>query len=336
MKRLIYIIVSIFLVSCSRIVSHEKIVEGFGHSDVLEAETYEMSEPVFLPRYMGVSGDYLYVYKEREAYKFSVYRIPDMECLGEMGGMGQGPNDFNLLDTRSFNVVEGGFQVVEAGCNMLKTVKINEEGMTVYTSKPSLLQGVNSNGYYPLKDGSFISLGQIQSHKEFSLYDSVNDSLIHLGDYPDWYEMTTKVNPFIVYLKSCVVHPSKERFAVFYSRFKRFRIFDASMNLLHDINVRTEPFDVSLDDVAGDKPVYYVGQPYATERYIYSLCSLSHTVKHGKSELHVWDWEGNPVACYEFGRKISLFAVSEKYGKIYALDNEIENKIYIYDLPQIP
>ena len=334
MKKFLYIVVCVFLASCSGESSIEKSIEHFDKSEVLYAETHTIPNLIFLPRYMGVWGNYLYIYKERESYKFSVYRIPEMEYLGEMGSMGQGPNDFNLLDTRSFNAVDGGFQVVEAGSNLLKTVKMKDERMIVVESKQTLQQGFNSNGYYPLKDGSFLSLGQIQSDKEFSMYDSQNDSLFHLGQYPDCYELGSKEMPFLVYLKSCVVHPSKEKLAVFYSRFKRFRIYDASMKLLHDINVRTTPCNVSPDD-SSDSPTYYIGQPYATEKYIYSLCSLSGTRKHGKSELHVWDWDGNPIACYELGRKISMFAISGKHNKIYALDNTVEDEIYIYDFPEL-
>ena len=48
-------------------------------------------------------------------------------------------------------------------------------------------------------------------------------------------------------------------------------------------------------------------------------------------ELQVWDWEGRPVARFKFDRKLSMMAVSPKYNKIYALDNEL----YVYDLPQL-
>lgn len=81
-----------------------------------------------------------------------------------------------------------------------------------------------------------------------------------------------------------------------------------------------------------------MGQPYATNDHIYTLCENSNmhdTQKNYRCELQVWTWEGKPIACFEFDRKISLMAISWKYNKLYAFDNSLENEIYIYNLPKI-
>lgn len=332
MRFVIVILMFMILVSCNDTLLKEKTFREFPVVEELMSEIYPSPTPIFIPRFMGTTDDYLYIYKEREEKKIVVFHIPDMEYIGDMGNQGQGPNDFNLLDTRSFNPIEGGFQVVEAGSNIMKTVLLKEEGMVSVSSNQVLEKGLISNGFYSLKDSVFLSFGQIRDKNEYTLHDIKNDTLFHIGSYPDWCNLSAKDIPFVVYLKTCVVHPSKERIAVFYSKFKRMRIFDACMNLLHDVDLQTIPCNISPNGTIEETPIYYIGQPYATDEYIYALCCLNYTEKHGRSELHVWDWEGNPVVSYELGRKISLFAISEKHGKMYALNNEKENELYIYDL----
>lgn len=334
--RLVHVIwLCLLMYSCTLTQPKEVIVSSFPHTEKLSSEVCRLPVPIFVPRFMGVTGDFLYIYKEREEQVFVTFHIPEMLCLGNMGNRGQGPNDFNLLDTRSFSATDEGFQVMEAGSNMLKDVILTDKGIQVRNSKQCFGQGYNSNGFYPLEDGKYLTLGQLDDEQEFAIYDTQKDSLFSVGYYPQWHELSKGEIPFVIYLKTCAVHPSLNKVAVFYSKFKRMRIFDSSMNLLHDVNVQQEPYRTNWTAPEGKYPVYYIGKPYVTEQCIYALCSLSNTEKQGNSELHVWDWNGNPIACYDLGRRISLFAVSEKVGKIYALDNAIEDEIYVYDLPVI-
>ena len=69
--------------------------------------------------------------------------------------------------------------------------------------------------------------------------------------------------------------------------------------------------------------------------YVYVLCSNSNVGESYKSqfsEIQVWDWEGNPIVCYKLDRKISMFALSDKYDKIFALNRLNDDELYIYDI----
>jgi hypothetical protein len=194
-----------------------------------------------------------------------------------------------------------------------------------------------NNGFYPLTDSTYLTFGNPGELNEYGLYDQKTGSLVKTGDYPPW-ATTVSTDPsqlLFIYIKTCAVHPDGTRFAAFYSRFKRLRIYDRHVNLLHDTEIRITPFHTDFDAEAGKQPVYYIGQPQTAGNYIYALCANS-TGPDGPNgcELHVWDWNGNPVACYDFDRKVSFIALSEKFGKLYALDMAIEDEIYIYDMPK--
>ena len=110
MKLSLIIGLCICFFSCTSKQVEERTVQSFGETGKLTPEICHLPSPIYIPRYMGVTGDYLYVYKERENKKFVVFKLPEMKYLGEMGSIGQGPNDFNLLDTRSFKNTADGFQ----------------------------------------------------------------------------------------------------------------------------------------------------------------------------------------------------------------------------------
>ncbi|MDE5678254.1 BF3164 family lipoprotein [Phocaeicola sp.] len=334
----IIILLSVFQLFSACTETNEKIVTSFPKEGNLQAEAKHTPSPFLLPRYVGITGDYLFVYKEREEHLFSFFRLPDADFIADMGNRGQGPNDFNLLDTRSFYSTPSGFKVVEAGMNMLKTVDYDGKELKVTHTESILEQGISNNGLYPLADSMFLTLGWLDEDNEYRILNGKNGQAMQTHPYPKW--TNQRPNPknaplFVTFLKSCVVHPNKEKVAAFYSRFKRIRIYDSKkMNLLHDISVQIPPYAAHPDELIEKQPVYYIGQPYTTENYIYALCANKQPdTTSGTCELQVWDWNGEPIACYKFDRKVTLMTISEKHHKIYALDNAVPDEIYMYDLP---
>lgn len=322
--------------SCAPTSDTERIISEFKEEGALIAKEHIISEPILLPRYIGISGNYLYVYKEREENMFVLFRLSDLSYIMETGAKGQGPHDFNLVDTRSFTPTPDGFKVIEAGSGQLKDVIISETGLQVRNSKRIFPKGVPSNGFYPISDSLYLSLGRMDGENEFTLIDTRTENVASIGAYPNWEGImeSDEFMPFIVFLKRCAVHPSQNKFAAFYSKFKRFRIYDSSVELLHDVNVQTEPCFTLFYEDPEKWPVYYVGEPYATQNLIFALCSYNKTNKEGNSELHVWDWEGNPIACYSLGHSISLMTIDEQRGRVIAMDVMQDSIFYVYDLPE--
>ena len=327
---------SIAFISCSDNGNKEQVVKDFKDEGVLVATQYIIPEPILLPRHIGIGGDYLYVYKEREKKSFVLFKLSDLSYIMETGDKGQGPNDFNLVDTRSFIPTADGFKVIEATSGHLKDVVITSKGLVVRQSQRIFPKGMAPNGFYPLGDSLCLSLGRMDGKHEYSLIDMASGNMTDVGVYPNWEGIMDSEDflPFFVFLKRCVVHPSQKKFAAFYSKFKRFRIYDSEVNLLHDVEICTPPCHTAFDDDVDKWPVYYLGEPYATQDLIFSLCSYNTTDKEGNSELHVWDWDGNPIGCYALGHSISLMTIDEQRGRVIAMDVNQDSILYVYDLPE--
>lgn len=332
----------LLLCACHTAPNKEVVITEFPETDSLIASEVNIPEPILLPRFMGIANHKIFVYKEKEEKLFSFFALPDGEYLGSAGTRGQGPDEFGLLDTRSFSTSDENFKVMVAQSNQLKTVAYEDSCLKVLHSEKCFEQGAPNNGFYPLADSIYLTLSNLTDSQEYRLFNKKDYSNIPVGEYPQWTKEYTD-NPtarFFAYIKNCVVHPQKNKFAAFYGYFKRLRIYDSSAKLLHDIDVQIAPCHTNFGDAMDTKnrPVYYIGQPQSVGNYIYALCSNasgSGFDAKSDSELHVFDWQGKPVACYKFDRRISLFAICKEHRKIAAIDNRTADKLYIYDLPPI-
>ena len=292
---------------------------------------------------MGITGDRLLIYKDKEDTLFQFFALPECEYVGSAGTRGQGPDEFGLPDTRSFCMNDTDFSLLEVGTNLIKTVTYNDTVLKVTRVEPIFQPGISNIGYYPLADSICLTLGSLAENYEYCLLDRKNNRSTFLGDFPDWVDVDAQFNGVpasFIYIKTCVLSPDRSRFAAFYGYFKRFRIYDSLVNLIRDVEVQTEPYQTRFrgpEEIA-DQPVYYIGQPQAIGDYIYALCSNatgSRLQSTCRPELHVFDWEGRPVACYQFDRRVSLFAISERHGLIVALDNRNPDELYLYELPKL-
>lgn len=337
MRTLLLLLASYFCLSCTKSTVCESVT-SFPRTTDLEAEILPIPVPVLLPRYIGIMDDYLYIYKEKEEKLFAFFDLKDGSYITDEGSRGQGPDEFILLDARGFGRMDGNrFTAFEAGSNSLKTVHFDGRKLSVQETKPIFKQGVTSNGFYSLADSMYLTLGRLEGTSEYCLLDGKTGDLSEIGEYPSWVKQEDAVNNpplFVPYLKTCAVHPDKKKVVAFYTRFKHVRIYDDAMNLLHDVDVQVPPCSFDFQKPVSKQPVYYIGAPCVTEEYIYVLCANSHT-DAGQSELQVWNWKGKPVACFRLDRNLSMMVLDERNHKIYAVDNRVENELYVYQLPSI-
>ena len=329
---LLAIILSIFIYSCSRKQAENKlIITEQQQRGKLNANIQKTQIPFLLPITMFLVEDKLLIHKLNEDYLFDVYDVSECKYLYSSGVRGQGPNDFLQLYPRSFHVYGNEFKAMDH--IFLKTVLVEDNQLIVKKSEMISIYRF-ANGFYPLADSVYLTLGDAGETNEYALYDKRNVTLQKKGEYPKWISTNSDdpVQDFFTYIKNCVVHPDGKKFAAFYGRFKRWRIYDQFGEMIHDIDVQIPPYTPNI----AEGSQFYIGQPQAIGNYIYVLCSnieRKQSDKFHDSELQIWDWDGNFIGRFSFDRKISMFVVSEKHNKIIALDQLIEDELYIYDLP---
>lgn len=317
------------------------VVTSFAQTDSLTAEIKKIAEPILLPRYMGICGDRLFIYKEKEEFMFELFSLPEAEFTGCSGTRGQGPDEWvSLIDPRSFCLTDTAFSAIDASVSLLKTAVWTDSAFTVSHQRRVRETGQPYQGFYPVNDGRYVTLGSLAAPQELCLFDSTNE-VIKSTDFPQWTDLNDEDNPLapaFAYAKTCVVSPDRKRIAAFYSYFKRMRIYDEHLNLLQDVDIQIKPFHTHFSPAGhvAQQPQYYIGQPQAVNGCIYALCSNAAGGEEEKrSELHIFDWNGKALACYTFDRRLSLIAISGRHRKIYALNKAVEDELYIYELPAL-
>ncbi|MCC5943580.1 MAG: hypothetical protein JJT94_01490 [Bernardetiaceae bacterium] len=75
-----------------------------------------------------------------------------------------------------------------------------------------------------------------------------------------------------------------------------------------------------------------------TDNYIYALYLEQPESKYldepTSTEIHIFDWDGNPVANIKTEDYLISIAIDEERGKIYGLDF-FHEKILMYDMPEL-
>ena len=238
-----------------------------------------------------------------------------------------------MIDFRTLTPTKQGFSVLDNGS--IKEVELTDQ-LKVTSTKKMFDDNILMNGYYALGENKYFTFGEITDVNEFNFFDKTTDSIAAIGTYPDWVLTDQAHSRFMTGIKGCVVHPDKSRFATFYGRMKHARIHNSNGELLHDITIQTAPYLEKLTSLnPKDLPNFY-GYAQATDKYIYVLCANKLPGDDGselKQTLEVWDWQGNPIACYRLNKKVSSFAISETNKKIYGIDGETEHVLYSHDLP---
>ena len=315
-----FFLLSILGVSC---VSHKEQIVDLPNPTSLLADSITTPPVLLSVTRLFIVHDMLVAYEQRKDTLFSFWKLPECQYLFNAGVKGQGPNDFLILD-RNFVESKEGFKVFELPSNRVKELKIDSSGTFKLISEQRLkVNQMPLNRFLFLADSSYCFLSQDDKY-EYTLLDKKQDTH-QFSDYPfDLLKKDKGDDNNFVYNKLTVSKPDGEMFASFYVYIKMMRIYNRHGEMLNEIVL--EHANSSLDNE--EKITYYPYPPCADNKYIYVL-----TKQEEEPILEVWTWNGELVERYSLDKKISNFVVSNKYHTLYAVNKDIEDKIYVYKLP---
>lgn len=315
-----FFLLSILGVSC---VSHKEQIVDLPNPTSLLADSITTPPVLLSVTRLFIVHDMLVAYEQRKDTLFSFWKLPECQYLFNAGVKGQGPNDFLILD-RNFVESKEGFKVFELPSNRVKELKIDSSGTFKLISEQRLkVNQMPLNRFLFLADSSYCFLSQDDKY-EYTLLDKKQDTH-QFSDYPfDLLKKDKGDDNNFVYNKLTVSKPDGEMFASFYVYIKMMGIYNRHGEMLNEIVL--EHANSSLDNE--EKITYYPYPPCADNKYIYVL-----TKQEEEPILEVWTWNGELVERYSLDKKISNFVVSNKYHTLYAVNKDIEDKIYVYKLP---
>ena len=339
MKKILFILVLGGLFSCGSKDNNsgsKKSITTFPIQKELKAEVVSVSPNVLLYAFnIFTTNNKLITFNSKKDLIFDVFQLPELNYMYSAGIIGQGPSDFINLDRRSFMPTKKGFKVLFTGKKQLKEVLVNENNMEIDQENIVALKEIVANeinGFLPINDSLAIYWSGFKKETEYTRVNLKDKELISFSPYPHWSKDDLQEDKLFTYIKNSVLKPDGSKFASFYGYFKKIRIYNTTGKLLNDISVNVSPYNDKIETKIQNRIQYYYGYPKATEQHIYVLCrNAKGDESSNTTELQVWNWNGEAVAQYTLDQPLSLFTISEKYKKIYAVNAEDE-KIYVYPL----
>jgi hypothetical protein len=283
-----------------------------------------------------ITGDYLVVMRSFSGNPlYHVFEMPDCKYMGSFGMLGKGPNEFEVPDVRSARPTEKGFKVFDTHKGLLFVDLTGFSSNKSFKVKQVKLPGelYILNDAVQINDSIIYGMPYVgKTEKLYVRYNLNSSKLDYFGEYPAFFPKGNKDNYWGLIWRYSIVKPDGTKYASFFARFKLFRIYNNSGLLIKEKTMEVPKNILSPKH----KSTTYYDVTKATNEYIYALClngQLNETDDY--PTLEVWDWDGNPVAKLKLQSFVYSFDITQDNKKIYCMDREIDDKIFVYDLENV-
>ena len=293
-----------------------------------------------------ITGNYLAMIEGRAENIFSIFELPDCKYIGGFGKKGRGPNEFSLPNEFSATKVTGGIRIFDSGeyeVNFSNFKSRKTFTLTQTFKYPPQIQILNSPFRlndsiiigipYPSTDKQNKNLKDGYSIKPYIRCNLKSGQIDYFGEYPKLYPDKYFINFWLIYFHNTAVRPDHQKFASFGTQVKMFRIFNANSTLEKEVIMKTQNDFFEGEWIRMNAYKFY-NSVKATQKYIYAICEneYSHNLLNNKPTLEIWDWNANPVASFQLDRSVAAFDISDDDRKMYFIDRQTQDKIFLYDL----
>lgn len=348
MKAIIILLILVSL-GCSSS-EKKKAYLSFSHfPEEVEVNLKEVTTPPVL-NFVGellVVDNFLVAYSLMSDSLFQVFDISGFEYLGSHVPKGEGPGEESFIAPN--------LQYYDSNSFLFKTHdKVKIVSFEKQTNEIILQREINlPNEFLDVMHIVFLyekvigwNLYNVTNEFEFQTFDLATAEISNFGPiYPvNEYKNELSDNASL-YSKSILNKPDGKYFAALYDRYPFLRIYDTNGNLVKEVRYLNQQIDPAKFLSTND-PTKYIGQQTlnymklkVTNKYIYGLYagkthqelrSQEYKVDDFCTEVHVWDWLGNPVAKLMLDRPVFCFAVAQDDSFImFSSVNELDKLFYI-------
>ncbi len=336
------------LVACCMVigcVSKEK--KGIQINDVividsLFGQTIKVSENMLMPTKAVTLANKLIIYDGTDKDIFKVFKLPNLEFLYGFGQKGRGPNEFPFINSNSMKIMNNNLMFMDN--RKIKYLEVTDEGMNINKSVRLPIEKAPINRLQMINDSIYFSdlMSDDKNSLEHKIFNINKRELVgEFGEYPISSNLNfkTAMAKYQAYLKSSVVHPDSNIFAVFYLHFNKLKIYNKNGDLLKEINISNQQSKYSMDNPANN--IIYRVEPVASGKYIYILNinkskkEIQNNVAEFKPKLEVWNWKGELLKKIQLDKPIISFTISEKFNKLYGVSFAKVDEVYEFDLTSL-
>ena len=324
-------------------------IKNFPTNNKIVFNSFEFSETVFKPLVIMLVDNHIIVYDEGSEWVFKVFSAIDYSFLGNIIRRGKGPEEevevYPLFQRIGKDTIL--YQVpgkINSGRIWVSNQVIHFEKIIEQRLPTKLIDDQN---YF--KTGGFYLASIIfpSSNLDFRGFNPITEKVFEWGE-PTIIQKPKTMNPsdFFVLPKFTTTNPGKKRLALIYQDIPTLRVYC--------LEIGKTIFEKNIAKSTLDKEFIANGliNNNETEKYYFQIRSTSDLIfglYWGKSfseieqsfygsagfypEIHVFDWDGNPVMKLELDRPIFSFDVTPDNKQIIAISITDPDHLLVAEIP---
>jgi hypothetical protein len=282
---------------------------------------------------------------------FRVFKLPLFEHIGGFVAKGQGPNEETFIDPFIKPIFENKF--LFQGLTSMNLAKFNN-----YTNNLEIVKRIDLPSSLMLLNDAIILGDSVIGNRPAFFEDDANESFIgyHIVDNK-FFEFGGKF-PFVkknldpsfnndFFGNYLTIKPDGSAFASVYYFFPILRIYNRNGKIINEVrfnNGQRFPYAfIEKEPTMSDR--MEVMQNYfsikSTNNFIYAMYigKKEGEMEEGwpnnrSNEIHVWDWDGNPIKRILLDKKIFAFDVEKNDKFLIASSLESLDAFFKYDLKE--
>lgn len=358
-KKVMFLLLFIICLACSNENSKKdarEIVRIINEKDFQRVDSVEHKLPKGIedylidPRFIDISGSLLLIVDNNDRNIFQFFDLSKLTRVSAFGSKGEGPGEVStpvFINHKSF-FNDDEFEYLDWGRKVLNSYSVkqieNEEAPIAIKEYMLSSRAIRVQRAVFLDDEYVVGLGALREGKIIKV-STRTDSVLKVTPFtPYQKEALDFATVGYIYTGEIAVNKSRKEIVVVTPRFKIIEIYDYDLNLVRDFRFEEEP--KTKLGVKGssstEETVRHYNDVTFTDQFIYALY-LGNTVGSYKtgvglnnSEIHVFDWDGNPVKKIVVDTDLSRIALDREGNRIFgisAYNNFKKYSIMYFDIP---
>ncbi len=335
-------LVFIFFISC-KMDEKKMVLKDFPMTYNLESRKIKVPEVLYHVTQINALDNFLVSMDFQADTIFQIFSLPDFKHLGGFIHRGRGPGELQEIDpillrnyhSDDFYFVSNGsvhyVTYLDTAFTIAGKIELNSE--LRFMNQVVILDSLTIIGYDIYRN----------EEREFIKYNSDRDNYTAFGpEYPEFTKGIRSDRKIMASTKSLTLKPDKSRFAALYDKVQMMRIYSRNGELIKEVVFKDSPHP-SIKFLNGDisnlsnEVIHYI-KIQSTDKYIYGLYigkkmeELPPGLSSLPCELHVWDWEGSPIASYRIKDKLFSFDITKDDKILIGSSLEEINTFFTYPL----
>ena len=285
-----------------------------------------------------ILGQYLIVQIYGSNYLIQVYDLKTLSLIGNFLLKGHGPNDFGYIDIIKKEYPH--FWVQDRLYENIQLINIEDiiENKQAAAKKKLRYDNIVEplNAFYINDTCLLIKSFDVDKGLYYFYYNPQKGILSHeviMYNYPITSDILyTKMIP----LADCM-KPDGTKIVSISGLSDQIDILDIH-HPEKSISVTTTKYQYDYEhikNIRGDEmQTFYFSYPYCSDKLVFALYENKDVSPPNNIELHIIDWEGNPVYNLSLDQRIGFFSIDFDSGFMYGV-SEVEEKLYRYDIKDI-